>query len=39
MSALSRPSALILSIAFAAFLNGQTPLAITLQDALARARQ
>src|ERR1700685_2382168 len=38
MSALSRLSA-FLPIAFAASLNGQTPLTVTLQDALARARQ
>jgi len=39
MSAFSRLSAFILSIAFAACLNGQTPLTVTLRDALARARQ
>src|SRR5580658_6402661 len=39
MSAFSRFSVFILLLGFAASLNGQTPLAITLQDALARARQ
>jgi len=39
MLALSRLSASIPIFAFAMFLRGQTPLTITLQDALARARQ
>jgi len=39
MSALSRLSAFIPLLAFLMPLRGQTPLTITLQDALARARQ
>jgi len=39
MCALSRPSALIPLFALAVSSQGQTPLTITLQDALARARQ
>src|SRR5580658_3690944 len=39
MSAFSRFSVFILLLGFAASLNGQTPLTITLQDALSRARQ
>jgi len=39
MSALSRLTALLSVLAFSVYVTGQTPLMITLQDALARARQ